>query len=259
MSAIKLAVSGAAGRMGLEVRRLADADPDLEVVAALERADHPGAGREYEGDLAAGLARAEVVVDFTMAAAAPAIYEAAAAARVAIVSGTTGLDETGERALAAAASLVPVVWAPSMSLGVNLLFVLAEELARTLPADYDVEITEIHHRHKRDAPSGTAARLLRAVRAARPDGADRFGRHGDQEIRQPGEISVHALRGGEVVGEHTLHFLGDHERLEITHRARSRAVFARGALQAARWIVGRAPGRYDMRDVLGLRGEAKRQ
>jgi 4-hydroxy-tetrahydrodipicolinate reductase len=257
MSPIRLAVTGAAGRMGQEVLRLARNHDDFEVVASLERADHPEVGRVYEGDWQAGLARAQVVIDFTVARAAPDIFAAAAAARVAVVSGTTGLDEAGRRALTAAAERVGVVWAPNMSLGVNLLFVLAEEIARALPADYDIEITETHHRHKRDAPSGTAARLLQAVRAARPDGTDRFGRHGDDEVRSPGEIAVHALRGGEVVGEHTIHFFGDHERLAISHGARSRAVFVQGALQAARWIVDQPPGQYDMRDVLGLRRAAE--
>jgi 4-hydroxy-tetrahydrodipicolinate reductase len=152
-----------------------------------------------------------------------------------------------------------------MSLGVNLLLALVEQVGRALPADYDAEIVELHHRHKRDAPSGTALGLLGALRAGRPEGADCFGRHGvlgDDDApgatgstapRPTGEIGVHAVRGGEVVGEHHVHLLGPYERLNLSHQAQSRDAFAQGALQAARWAARQPPGRYHMRDVLGLR------
>lgn len=251
---LSIAVSGAAGRMGTEVRRLVDAAPDLTLAAALERADHPEVGQTYEADLAAGLRGAAVLIDFTLAAATPPLFRAAAEAGVAIVSGTTGLDDEGEAALDEASGRVGVVHSPNMSLGVNLLFALVERVAAALPASYEAELVEIHHRHKRDAPSGTALGLLRALRAARPapPAADVFGRRGDLEPRTPAEVGVHAVRGGEVVGEHRVYFLGDHERIELCHIAQSRAAFAQGAIQAARWVVTQPPGRYDMQRVLGL-------
>jgi 4-hydroxy-tetrahydrodipicolinate reductase len=251
---LAIAVSGAAGRMGIEVRQMVDAAPDLTLAAALERADHPDAGQLYESDLASGLRGADVLIDFTLAAAAPPLFRAAAEAGVAIVSGTTGLDDEGEAALSEASSRVGVVHSPNMSLGINLLFALTERVAAALPASYEAELVEIHHRHKRDAPSGTALGLLRSLRAARPapPEADLFGRQGDLEPRTPAEVGVHAVRGGEVVGEHRVFFLGDHERIELCHMAQNRAAFAQGAVQAARWVATQPPGRYDMQRVLGL-------
>lgn len=253
-STLAIAVSGAAGRMGTKVRNLVEAAPDVTLVAAFERADHPEAGRAFEADLTAGLARATVLIDFTLAASVPPLYRAAAEAGVAIVSGTTGLDAGGEAALAEASQRVGVVHSPNMSLGVNLLFALVEQVAGALPKSYEAELVELHHRHKRDAPSGTALGLLGALRAARPAPAeaDLFGRQGDLEPRTTQEVGVHAVRGGEVVGEHRVFFLGDHERLELCHIAQSRNAFAQGALQAARWVTAQPPGRYTMQHVLGL-------
>jgi 4-hydroxy-tetrahydrodipicolinate reductase len=168
------------------------------------------------------------------------------------VCGTTGLGPAGEAALEAAALRVAVVWAPNMSLGVNLLLAVCETVARSLPASYEAEILELHHRHKRDAPSGTALGLYRALQAARPGATLCSGRQGVGEPRSPAEVGIHAVRGGEVVGEHRVFFLGDEERIELAHVAQSRAAFAAGALAAARWVAGRTPGRYGMRDVLGL-------
>jgi len=251
---LAIAVSGAAGRMGTHVRRFVDADPGLTLVAALERADHPDAGQMYQSDLAVGLRGADVLIDFTLASAVPPLYRAAAEAGVAIVSGTTGLTREGEAALTEASGRVGVVHSPNMSLGVNLLLALVQKVGAALPASYEAELVEIHHRHKRDAPSGTALGLLRALRAARPapPEADVFGRKGDLEPRTEAEVGVHAVRGGEVVGEHRVFFFGDHERIELCHMAQSRAVFAQGAIQAARWVVNQPPGRYDMQRVLGL-------
>lgn len=251
---LRVAVSGAGGRMGAMLLQLIEEAPDLTLAAALERPEHPQAGTRFVADPAEALADAQVLVDFSLPAATPALLRAAAESGVAVVCGTTGLDEAAKRALDVAAAQVPVVWAPNMSLGVNLLFALVEQVARALPLAYDAEIVELHHRHKRDAPSGTALGLLRALRAGRPEGTDCFGRHGDLPERPFGDIGVHAVRGGEVVGEHQVHLLGPYERLELTHQAQSRAAFAQGALEAARWVAGRTPGRYDMQDVLGLRG-----
>ncbi len=251
---LSLAISGAAGRMGTELLRLVEAAPDLSLAAALEREHHPKVGDLYQGDPSTALRSADVLIDFTLADAAPALFRAAAEAKVRIVSGTTGLGPEGEAALEEAAQRVAVIHSPNMSLGVNMLLALVEQVAASLPPSYEAELVELHHRHKRDAPSGTALALLRALRRARPAPreADVFGRHGDLEPRKPTEVGVHAVRGGEVVGEHRIFFLGDHERFELCHVAQSRAAFAQGAIQAARWLAQRPPGRYQMRQVLGL-------
>lgn len=253
---LAITVSGAGGRMGRELVRLIEEAPDLRLAGALEHPDHPEVGRAFSADPVAALGEARVLVDFSLPSGTSRLLEAASSGGVAVVSGTTGLDEEGLRALDAAAAQVPVVWSPNMSLGVNLLFALVEQVARALPLSYDAEIVELHHRHKRDAPSGTALGLLRALRAGRPEGGDCLGRKGDLPERPLGEIGIHAVRGGEVVGEHQVHLLGPYERLELTHRAQGRAAFAQGALEAARWVANQPAGRYDMQDVLGLRARA---
>jgi 4-hydroxy-tetrahydrodipicolinate reductase len=195
-------------------------------------------------------ARAEVVVDFSAPGAVLALAPMAVAAGSALVSGTTGLGEDVRRALDLAAQRVPVLWEPNMSLGVHVLTELVSRAAAAL-AEWDVEIVEAHHRAKVDSPSGTALRLAETAQHART-GTTRLvhGRHGASGPRSPEEIGVHALRGGDVVGDHTVHLLGGGERLELVHRATSRDVFAHGALRASRWIVGRPAGRYTLRDVL---------
>ena len=237
---MRLAVVGASGRMGRAVVRLAHAE-GVEIVCAVGSTD---IGRDV-GELAGvgafgtcvvdGLAaiehaRADVVVDFSAPGATLALAPIAAAAGSALVSGTTGLGDDARAALDRAASQVPVLWEPNMSLGVHVLTELVSRAASAL-ADWDAEIVETHHRAKVDAPSGTALRLAEALGRA--------------------NVGVHALRGGDVVGDHTVHLLGGGERLELTHRATNRDVFAHGALRAARWLVGRPPGRYSLRDVLG--------
>jgi 4-hydroxy-tetrahydrodipicolinate reductase len=174
---------------------------------------------------------------------------------VAAVVGTTGLDADAEEALAALAVVAPVLQAPNFSLGVNLLLALVEQSARALGPEYAAEVVEIHHRGKRDAPSGTAIAIGKAMAAGRGldwEAVRRYSRDGLVGERHPDEIGVVAVRGGDVIGDHTAYFLGDSERIEITHRAATRAVFAAGALRAARWLAGKPPGAYSMRDVLGL-------
>jgi 4-hydroxy-tetrahydrodipicolinate reductase len=238
--------------MGRELRRLIVAAPDLALAAALDRPGVTEPGTTFASDAEAALAGADVLVDFSTAAAVPPLLAAAARRGVPVVSGTTGLGEEGETALHAAAGAIPVVWAPNMSLGVNVLLAVTEAVARALPPAYAAEILELHHRHKRDAPSGTALGLLGAIRAARPGSTPCFGRHGLGDERPEAEVGVHALRGGEVVGEHRVFFLGDEERIELAHVTQSRAALAAGALTAARWVVGRPAGRYTLREVLGL-------
>jgi 4-hydroxy-tetrahydrodipicolinate reductase len=207
-------------------------------------------------DLAKALHGADAVVDFTSHEASARHADACAGAGVPLVVGSTGFTPEAKAKVAAAARRIPVILSPNMSVGVNVLFELVRQAAEVLGDAYDVEIVELHHKKKRDAPSGTAVRLAEvAAEALRRDPKDAlaFARHGILGERPPWQIGVQTLRGGDAVGEHTVFFCGEGERLELTHRATSRDQFARGAVRAARWIVGRPPGLYDMADVLGLR------
>ncbi|HUF14240.1 MAG TPA: 4-hydroxy-tetrahydrodipicolinate reductase [Longimicrobiales bacterium] len=262
--AVRIVVSGATGRMGSQLGRLVRDAADLELGGGI--APHAaGAESHYASvvtaaDASALLARADVLVDFSAPAQLRSILAAHgdALAGKGIVVGTTGLDAETELALDEVAGSAAVIVAANFSVGVNLLLELARSAAGVLDADaFDVEIVEAHHRHKADAPSGTALALGRAVAEGR--GVDlgqvrRDGRSGRDGERPSGEIGFHALRAGEIVGEHEVAFIGANERITLGHAATDRAVFAEGALRAARWIAGRAPGRYTMRDVLGLKG-----
>lgn len=259
---IRVAVPGAAGKMGkMVLEACAELPAQVRVVAAIEREGHPSLGREVApgvvltSDFGAALRGADVYIDFTAPSATVQAVELAAGLGVAAVIGTTGLDDAGRRAIERAAGRIPVVFSPNFSLGVNLLLGLVEQAARALGPDYDLEVVEIHHRQKRDAPSGTALAIAEALAAGagvRLKEVTRCGREGDVGPRRPNEIGVMAVRGGDVVGEHTAYFLGVGERIEIAHRATSRAIFARGAVRAATWVVGRPPGLYSMKNVLGL-------
>lgn len=231
--------------MGQALARCAPALPDLELVGAVDQGD----------PLEPLLTRTDVVIDFSLHHAVPALATLCARHQIALISGTTGLDPTERATLESAASRIPVVWASNFSTGVNTLFWLTRQAARILGPDFDLEVLEMHHRLKRDAPSGTAttlAEILADVRQLNLEHAARHGRSGQVGERTPGEIGLHAIRGGDVVGDHTVIFAGAGERLELTHRAASRDTFAVGALRAARWIVNRPPGLYSMQDVLGL-------
>ncbi len=263
MNPIRLGVAGATGRMGRALIRLAADDPAFVVVAAVTAADDPLLGRDA-GSVAGiepvhlnlGTETAspcDVLVEFTQAAGCVSWARWCAAGGVPLVSGTTGLDEAQQAALRAAAERVPIVWAPNMSIGVNLMLAVAAELAAKLDPAWDIEICETHHRHKTDAPSGTARAFLEAVSAARGQPSDKlavYGRAGSSGPRPAGQIGVHAIRMGEIVGEHEVHFTSAAESLTLRHRAFSRDTFAAGALRAARWLVGKPPGLYTMRDVL---------
>ncbi len=241
---LTILLHGAKGRMGLAVS-----------AAAAELGVKGGAAVAAGDDAAAGLAACDAIVDFSSPRATRALLELAVAKGKPVVLGTTGHEPAEKAALLALAARVPCVWAGNFSVGVNLLFALTRRAARTLGADYDAEVLEMHHRFKKDAPSGTAARLLEIIREERKLGAEalRHGRAGITGERTPSEIGVHALRGGDVVGDHTVMFAALGERLELTHRASDRAIFARGALRAAQWVAGQKPGVYDMQDVLGLK------
>jgi len=202
-----------------------------------------------------GLEHADVVIDFTRPEPTAKLLAECAARGVAAVVGTTGLDEAALAALDEAAKAVPVVFAPNMSAGVNVLFHLAARAASLLGPEFDAEIVEMHHRKKVDAPSGTAVRLAEVVAEAKsfdPESEIVHGRSGQVGERPDREIGVMTLRGGDVVGEHTLYLTALGERIELTHRATDRVIFARGAVRAAKWVVGKDPGRYDMADVLGV-------
>ena len=252
--AMRIGVAGIAGRMG---RLVAE-----EVIASGASLAGGTARRQASIETplfpsaAALTAACDVVIDFSNADAAEAHAGAMQAAGTAWVVGTTGLSVDAEASLRRAATHVPVVWAANFSPGVTLVLALAERLARALPQDeYDAEILEMHHRQKLDAPSGTALALGRAVaqgRGVRLDTHEVRARDGQTGARPPGAIGFAALRGGQVVGEHTLLFAGESEHIAITHKALDRRVFARGAVRAAFWTQGRAPGLYTMADVLGL-------
>jgi 4-hydroxy-tetrahydrodipicolinate reductase len=207
------------------------------------------------GDVSVGGADPDALIDFSAPEALPGNLEAALSAARAIVIGTTGLDSVHHRLIDEAAVHIPVLQAANMSLGVNLLAHLVREAAARLGPEWDVEIVEMHHRHKVDAPSGTALLLGEAAAAGRGislDAASERGRDGITGPRTPGSIGFASLRGGSVAGDHQLIFAAEGERLELGHRAESRAVFARGAIEAALWLIGKPPGRYRMADVLGL-------
>lgn len=242
--ALQILLNGAKGRMGQTIAGLAG-ETGLIVRAALDVGD----------DLAAHIGRCDVIIDFSSHQATAKVLEVAVAHRKAVVIGTTGHGADEKKRLLALAAQVPCVWAGNYSVGVNLLYALTQRAARVLGSDYDAEVIEMHHRFKKDAPSGTAARLLEIILEERKLGADalRHGRSGITGERKPTEVGVHALRGGDVVGEHTVMFAGLGERLELTHKATDRAIFARGALRAAAWVVQQKPGVYDMQDVLGLK------
>jgi 4-hydroxy-tetrahydrodipicolinate reductase len=236
----------------------------LRLVAAVEHASSPVVGREAGGvrittDFPAALTSADVVIDFTRPDASLQHVAACVASRRPLVIGTTGFSPEAREFLAQAARSIPLVLAPNMSVGVNVLFKVASEVAAVLGEQYDVEIVETHHRLKKDAPSGTALRLAEVLAGSLGLDPQRDlikAREGDIGERPHRKIGVQTLRGGDVVGDHTVFFLGPGERVELTHRATSRGNFAQGALRAAQWIVRQPPGLYDMQDVLGLRARA---
>jgi 4-hydroxy-tetrahydrodipicolinate reductase len=256
--------------MGRSLLELLLADPQARLVAAIDRQGHAALGQDaavligrseplrmkITEDLDRGLAEAQVVIDFSSPAATTALLERCLVAKVSAVVGTTGMDDACRQALERLATEVPVVASPNYSIGVNVLLALAERAVKLVGSEFDLEITEMHHRHKVDAPSGTAMRLAEVAARARGLNAERAsvnGREGQVGPRRPDEIGVHALRGGDVVGDHTLVLAGPGERIELTHRAHGREIFARGAVRAAHWVVNKRPGLYDMADVLGIR------
>lgn len=266
---MKIAVSGAAGRMGKRILALSFERPDFQITGAMEAPDHPTQGKDAGENAGIGtigvpitsdrqkiLNDCDMVIDFSAPAVSVENVKAAAESGKAIVVGTTGFSEEQRKELEKTAPRTRCLIAPNMSLGVNLLFRLVEIVARSLGPEYDVEIVESHHKMKKDAPSGTADKLAKVIAQT----LDRdlataavYGRHGLVGERQPQEIGVMAVRGGDIVGEHTVMFITEGERIELIHRAQSRDAFAKGAIQAALWLISKPAGLYDMQDVLGLK------
>jgi 4-hydroxy-tetrahydrodipicolinate reductase len=268
VSPLKVVIAGCSGRMGHALLEAVFADADLVLHGALDRADNPNLGRDageqfgklsgvkVTADVEATLKGADVLVDFTRPEASMQYMDACQKANVSMVIGTTGFSAEQKAAIEAASKNIPIVFAPNMSVGVTLLINLVEQAAKVLKDGYDIEVVEMHHRHKVDAPSGTALRLGEA--AAHGIGQDLkdcaiYAREGVTGEREAGKIGFATLRGGDVVGDHTVMFAGIGERVEITHKASSRATFAIGALRAAKFLAQKQSGQFDMQDVLGLR------
>jgi 4-hydroxy-tetrahydrodipicolinate reductase len=242
----KIIITGSKGRMGKVLLACAPQHRDLQVVGEVDKGD----------DLSAVIGKGDVVIDFSAHAFTPEVAALCAKHKKALVIGTTGHNDTDKFDISKVIAAIPVVWASNYSTGVNTLFWLTRKAAEILGPDFDLEIVEMHHRLKRDAPSGTArtlAEILAAARKVQLAEAARHGRVGIVGERKPTEIGIHSLRGGDVVGDHTVIFANVGERVELTHKASSRETFATGALRAALWVVKQKPGLYTMEDVLGLK------
>lgn len=266
---IKIGVAGAAGKMGSRITALSREYAGLQLAGAFERAGHPSLGQDIGSfvgigetgiKLSAGideiLDKVDLIIDFTSIESTKANLKAAAARKKAMVIGTTGFSKDDLAEMKPLLNSTPVVMASNMSLGVNLLLKVLQDVARVLGDDYDIEIVEAHHRLKKDAPSGTAMKMAQVIAEAVKRNLDEVGVYARKGIigqRTQKEIGIQTIRAGDIVGEHTVLFGGLGERIEITHKASSRDTFARGALRAALWLGGKSAGLYDMQDVLGLK------
>jgi 4-hydroxy-tetrahydrodipicolinate reductase len=269
MTDLKIAIAGAGGQMGAANVRAFSVSPEIEIIAAFDRVGAPAIGKDAGAlagiealgvtigdDVEAALAGVDAIVDFTAPAASVALAKLAAKRKLIHIIGTTGCTAEDDAAIAAAAKAgARIVKSGNFSLGVNLLASLVRQAAQALGPEWDIEIVEMHHNRKVDAPSGTALLLGRAAAAGRNielDAHSARGRDGHTGARKPGDIGFAALRGGNVIGDHTVMFAGPTERIELTHRAEDRSLFAQGAVRAALWVRNQKPGLYDMKDVLGL-------
>jgi 4-hydroxy-tetrahydrodipicolinate reductase len=268
MNTIRYAIAGSAGRMGRTLIEAVQQDPEATLAAALEHPSSPFLGRDagelvgapcgikIGADLDAALAVSDCLIDFTRPEGTFEHIEACKRHKVGIVIGTTGFTAEGKAAIAEASRVIPIVFAPNMAVGVNAVFRLLDVAARILNEGYDIEVIEAHHRHKVDAPSGTALRMGEVVaKALGRDLADCavYGREGHTGERPSSQIGFATIRGGDIVGDHTVLFAGGGERIEITHKSASRLPYAQGALRAGRYLRGRDNGLFDMQDVLGLK------
>jgi 4-hydroxy-tetrahydrodipicolinate reductase len=268
---IRVAIIGVTGRMGRAIVHVAHESGDAQIVAGVASATSAEIGKDVgelaglgksglavTSDLRSALSKCDVAIDFSNASATAANVAACASARTPIVIGTTGFSSDALQAMQSASQSTAVLLAPNTSIGVTLLIELVKAAAKALPKDFDIEISEAHHRNKRDAPSGTALALGRAAAQARGQDFDKVARpfRSGESPRRDGEIGFAVTRGGDVVGDHTVLFAGTGEQVLLGHRATDRAVFARGALRAAAWLAGRPAGQYAMRDVVGYKTEA---
>ncbi len=261
---LKIIVCGALGKMGKEVISKACRRKDVKLIGAIETPEHPflrkkiGGRIEVSSELEKAIEKDSVIIEFTTPSATLEHLRIAEKKRAPIVLGTTGFKEEEYQKIKEVSCAIPIVLSPNMSIGVNLLYNIVEKVTRVLGENFDKEIIEIHHRNKKDAPSGTAkkiAQIIANVEGKNLSDTGVYGRKGiREETRSKEEIGVHAVRGGSVVGEHTVLFIGEEERLEITHRAESRSIFAEGAILAAKFLAQKEKGLYDLQDVLGLRG-----
>jgi 4-hydroxy-tetrahydrodipicolinate reductase len=245
-SMTKVIITGSRGRMGQALVSCAAKIPDLQVVGQVDQGD----------DLGAIIGASDVVIDFSFHDATLSVAKLCSQHRKALVVGTTGHSPNEKSEITSFKSQIPMVMATNFSTGINTLFWLTRKAAEILGPAFDLEVVEMHHRHKKDAPSGTATTLLEILAEARKLQLEESLRHGRKGIigeRTPGEIGIHAIRGGDVVGDHTVIFANNGERVELTHKASSRDTFANGALRAAQWVAAKKPGLYDMQDVLGLK------
>jgi 4-hydroxy-tetrahydrodipicolinate reductase len=265
---VRAVVAGIGGRMGSRIAQLVRETDGIDLVGAFEHPDHPGVGKDISeiigggptgktiyGKMQEAVDNADVVIDFTNASASLGHLQVAAAKRIAMVVGSTGFSAEQTRETRELTKHFPCVLTPNMSMGVNVFFKVVADVARLLGSGFDVEIVEAHHRFKKDAPSGTAVKLARIVAEALERDLDQVGvyaRHGLIGERSTEEIGIQTLRGGDIVGEHTVLFAGMGERIELIHRAHSRDNFARGAIRAALWVIHQSPGLYDMQNVLGI-------
>jgi 4-hydroxy-tetrahydrodipicolinate reductase len=255
MSPVRVAIAGASGRMGLALLEAAAGTEGVALGGAVDLAASTWGGVPIGTDVSGALREADVLVDFTRPAGTLEHLRACLAARRAMVIGTTGFEPAQLEEIRAAAKSIAIVMAPNMSVGINVALRLVELASKALGPEYDVEVFEMHHRKKVDAPSGTALKLgevAARARAATLESDGVFSRHGVTGERKPGSIGFSVARGGDIVGDHTVFFAGPGERIEITHRSSSRATYAQGAMRAAKFVHGRAPGLYGMDDVLGL-------
>lgn len=266
---IHTVVTGASGRMGRAIIAALSDNPLITLSAALERDDSPFLGKDagetagaaklgirISADREKAVKKADVIIDFSMPEASMKIIEDAVASRKAVVLGTTGFSHHQRETIKEAGGKIPLVMSPNMSVGVNLLLKLVQDAASVIGNGYDIEIIEAHHRHKKDAPSGTAVRLAEVIAAELERDLEKvavYQRKGIIGERRPEEIGIQSIRAGDIVGDHTVIFAAPGERIELTHKAQSRDTFAAGAIRAAVWIAGKPAGLYDMQDVLGLK------
>lgn len=268
MNPMKIAVAGASGRMGRMLIEAISAADDAVLAGALDLAGTPAIGTDaaaflgkpagvaIESDLSRGLADAAYLIDFTRPEGTLRHLDACVERGIKMIIGTTGFDEAGKAAIARAAEKIAIVFAPNMSVGVNVTMKLLEMAAKSFSHGYDIEIIEAHHRHKVDAPSGTALKMGEVIAEALGRNLDDvavYAREGVTGERDPSSIGFATIRGGDIVGDHTVLFAGIGERIEITHKSASRVTYAHGSLRAARFLAGRDKGLFDMQDVLGLR------